>query len=555
MPTANEIRSIIERHLKTIPKQEKIEIAFFGGTFTFLPEGLQERYLDTVFHYVKKRKVHSLRISTHPEAVDAGSMKRFKKRGGRLVELGIQSLDKTVLKNIKRETNFDVIEKAGACIKKAGLKLGVQVMLGLPGDSLKKSRNTARRLVTLGPETARIYPVIVLKGTELAECFKKRRYKPLSLEEAIDQAAEISDIFERSGIKVIRIGLHPSEDLSSKKVILGGPYHRAFGEMARSRQIRNKIIERLDNRQLQNRSYLEIQAPENMFNLISGHRSSERRFLEKRFGVPVIYKKSKDKAVRVTDVRKDIAVVDPRMPAAAKKKLKKLNYYVAEVNLNRKLQRPVAGHVDMMLFRCGDKIIYEPGLENIADLLRSNGHNCVKGERILSTVYPKNIIYNACCINGTVIRYKGRVEKNIKVLGVKHILVNQGYAKCLIVPVDKRRIITSDRGIKEAWEKNGGKALLIRPGNIKLPGYKTGFIGGASGINDKSVLFAGRLNTHPDGQVIRDFIKRSGKGVIELYDGPLYDVGTIYIFKPGLGPEAHQEDFGKFPVRGSLFEV
>jgi len=532
MPTANEIRSIVKRHLRTISKQEKIEIAFFGGTFTLLPEELQERYLDTVFPYIKKRKVHSLRISTHPEAVDVKSMKRFKKRGGRLVELGIQSLDKTVLKNIKRETGFDVIEKASNCIKKAGLKLGVQIMLGLPGGSLKKSRNTARRLVALGPETARIYPAIVLKGTELAERFRERKYKPLSLEEAIDQAAEISDIFERSGVKVIRIGLHPSEDLSSKKVMLGGPYHRAFGEMVRSRQIRNKIIERLDNRQLQNRSYLEIQAPENMFNFISGHKGNERRFLEKRFGAPIIYKKSKDKAVRVADVRKDIAVVDPRMPAAAKKKLKKLNYYVAEADLNRKLHRPVAGHVDMMLFRCGEKVIYEPGLENIADLLRRNGYNCMRGERISSPVYPKNIIYNACCIGRSIIRYKSKIERHIRDINSRHILVKQGYAKCSIVPVDKRRIITSDRGIKDAWERSDGVALLIRPGGIRLPGYKTGFIGGASGVNDKSVLFVGRLDTHPDGQAIRDFIKRSGKGVIELYDGPLYDIGTIYIFKP-----------------------
>ncbi len=531
MPTASEIRSVIERYLKTIHKQEKTEIAFFGGTFTLLPEKLQKKYLDTVFPYIKKRKVYSLRMSTHPEAVDTKSMKRFKKKGGRLVELGIQSLDKTVLKNIKRETSFDVIKKASACIKKAGLKLGVQVMLGLPGDNLEKSKDTARRLVALNPETARIYPVIVLKGTELAEHFRKRKYRPLSLNKAIDQAAEISDVFEKGRVKVIRIGLHPSEDLDSKKTVLGGPYHHAFGEMVRSRQVRNRIIKQLNGRRLQNRSYSEIHAPEYMFNFISGHKGSERKFLEKRFGVPIIYKKSKNKALRVFDVIKDIVVVDPRMPKLAKKKLKRLNYYIAEVSLSKKLQKPVSGHVDMMLFRCGKKVIYEPGLENIADLLRNNGYDCMKGEKISSPAYPKNIIYNACCIGSSIIRYKGKMEKHISDINSKHIFVKQGYSKCSIIPVDNKRIITSDRGIKEAWEKNRGKALLVRPGNIKLPGYKTGFIGGASGVNDESVLFIGRLDTHPDGQAIREFIRKSGKGVIELCDGSLYDVGTIYIFE------------------------
>lgn len=527
MPTIKEIQSIIRRNLKTIPKDEKIEVAFFGGTFTFLPEELQGEYLDAVVPFIKKGFVKNIRISTHPEAVDLRSMKRFKRRGGRLVELGIQSLDKDVLKVIKRETDFNTVRDAAGCIRKAGLKLGVQVMLGLPGDSLEKSVKTAKRLVTLKPETARIYPTLVIKGTQLAALYKKGRYKPLESEEAVEQAAEITDIFENAGIKVIRIGLHPSRDLDSRNAMLAGPYHRAFGEMVRARQMRNKIVEAVRDKFVANRSHIEIQAPKNMFNLISGHKKSEKRFIGKYFGVPFLLRKGR--RVVLKDIRKDIAIGDPRMPRKAKEKLQKLNYYVAEVLLHERLQRAVSGHADMMLFRYKDRIIYEPRLENIAEVLRQNGYNCVRGESISSPGYPKDIIYNACVVDRHIIHYKGSVEKKIKGIKTRHVLVNQGYAKCSIVPIDKKHIITSDRGIKDVWERNGGIALLIRPGYVKLPGYKTGFIRGASGVSDKTVFFVGRLNSHPDGRRMMDFIRGRDKGIIELYKGPLYDVGTVTI--------------------------
>ncbi len=537
MPAVREIQSIIKRNLKTIHKGEKVEVAFFGGTFTFLPADLQEKYLDAVQPFSK-----TLRMSTHPEAVCSKAMARFKKKGGRMVELGIQSLDKEVLKKIKRETSLDSVKDAARCIKKAGLRLGVQIMLGLPGDNLQKSIYTAKKLIKLKPETARIYPTLVIKGTGLARQYKKGKYKPLSLEHAIAQAAIITDIFERSDVRVIRIGLHPSRDLDSKATMLAGPYHPAFGEMVRSRQMRNKIIGAIKDKYVANRSRIEIHAPGNMFNLISGHKKEEKKFLEKHFGAPVILRKGARFGIK--DIRKDIVIIDPRMPRLAKYRLKKLNYHAVEAPLHDKLQRPIKGHVDMMLFAhlfkakpwtasvqglALNRIVYEPQLENIAGLLRQNGYRCVKGERIKSSKYPKDIIYNACAVDSHIIHYKGKIEKNIREIKTGHILVGQGYAKCSIVPVDKKHIITSDKGIKDAWEKRGGKALLIEPGHVKLPGYRTGFIGGAAGVDEKKVFFVGSLDSHPDGQAIRDFIGRCGRDIIELYPGPLYDVGTIVI--------------------------
>lgn len=529
MPSTEEIHSMIRRNLETVPKDAEVEVGFFGGTFTFLPEELQEKYLDAVYPYVKSRAIKSIRMSTHPEAVSPEAMRRFKGKGGSLVELGIQSLDRGVLRKIKRETSLGVIKKTAGCIKKAGLELGVQVMLGLPGDTIEKSIRTAKELIRLRPKTARIYPTLVIRGTELAEMYKKRKYRPLSLVDAIGQAARIADVFEDAGIRVIRIGLHPSRDLDSKSTMLAGPYHPAFGEMVRSRQMRNKIINSIKDKHVPNRWRIEIHAPRRMFNLVSGHKSAEKKFLESYFRARIALIEAKSR-LKVRDIRKGIAIIDPRMPVEAKERLKRLNYHIAEAPLHKRLPGPVRGHVDMMLFSSDKhRVIYEPQIEYIAGLLRQNGYNCIKGEEIKSCRYPGDIIYNACRIGKHVIHYKGEVEKHIKTLRLKHIRVTQGYAKCSIVPVDERHIITSDESIKEAWEKRGGIALFVRPGYVRLPGYKSGFIGGATGVTDRYVLFVGSLDTHPDSLAIRNFIKKAGKGIIELCDGLLYDVGSIVI--------------------------
>jgi len=532
-PRVDEIRSIIERNLKTIPQNERVEVAFFGGTFTLLPTDLQKKYLDAVYPYIKNKKIQGLRMSTHPEAVTEKSMKMFKTRGGRLVELGVQSLDKEVLKKSNRIVGPDAIWKAARIIKKSGLDLGVQVMLGLPGDTLEKAIKTAEKLIELKPKTARIYPAVVLKGTALGELFKKGKYKPLSMQDAIEWSARVCGIFEKGGVKVIRIGLHPSQDLNSKGTILAGPYHPGFGEMARAREMRYKIINILGPKKILNRQAIKIYAHKSMFNFISGHKGEEKKFLENYYAVPIhlsgepVGQPDRLARLRIEDLRKVIAVIDPRTPHKAKIRLKKMGYYVTEVPLHPRLAKSVRGHPDMMIFSYGKKIIYEPRLEKIAGLLRDNGYECVKGESIKSKEYPNDVIYDAASIGKSIIRYNGRVEKHIETLKAKFIRVKQGYAKCSVVVVDDKRIITSDKHIKDIW---GKKALLVTPGSINLLGYKTGFIGGVSGSHNDKVFFTGSLKKHPDGALMREFIEKRGKKVVELSGGKLYDVGTILFF-------------------------
>ena len=115
-----------------------------------------------------------------------------------------------------------------------------------------------------------------------------------------------------------------------------------------------------------------------------------------------------------------------------------------------------------------------------------------------------------------------------KEMGFKLIDVRQGYAKCSCVAVDDNSIITADRGIATVLSKYDDiHVLLITPGYVELPGYKYGFMGGASGRVYDEIIFNGSLESHPDGEAIRKFIISRKLKVRDFPGLPLRDIGSI----------------------------
>ena len=127
-------------------------------------------------------------------------------------------------------------------IKRAEISLGLQMMIGLPGDTFLKAAATARAIVRLGADTARIYPTLVIKSTELERLYLEKKYMPLSLEEAVSWSSDVLQIFEEHNINVIRVGLHPSEGLLSGDFLAAGPFHASFRELVYT-EIWRKLLE------------------------------------------------------------------------------------------------------------------------------------------------------------------------------------------------------------------------------------------------------------------------------------------------------------------------
>ncbi len=206
------------------------EIAFFGGSFTAINRNYMVSLLETAYTFVKNNIVSGIRISTRPDAIDDEILTLLKNYGVTSIELGAQSLNDTVLVCNNRGHSVQDVKNASILIKQYGFNLGLQMMTGLYGDSNDIAINTAKQLIELKPNTVRIYPTIVLKNTDLAALYYDNKYKPQTLEDAVDLCSKLLLMFDNENIKVIRLGLHSIE----KDTYVAGPWHPAFSELCYS---------------------------------------------------------------------------------------------------------------------------------------------------------------------------------------------------------------------------------------------------------------------------------------------------------------------------------
>ena len=164
-----------------------------------------------------------IRVSTRPDCVDDAVLSLLKSYGVTAVELGCQSMDDRVLTRCRRGHTAAASIAAAQCVHRAGLELGVQMMTGLPGDTDDTALETARQLIALRPATVRIYPTVVLAGTELERQYRSGDYVPQTVEQAVDLCSRLVPLFAAAGVRIIRLGLHSSPEVKEKMV--AGAFH------------------------------------------------------------------------------------------------------------------------------------------------------------------------------------------------------------------------------------------------------------------------------------------------------------------------------------------
>lgn len=206
------------------------QIAFFGGSFTAIEKDRMEKLLAVAYEYIRKGVAASVRISTRPDKIDRDILDLLKKYGVTNIELGVQSTDDAVLSLCERgHTAIDSF-KSAKLITENGFVFGGQMMIGLPGATPESEVNTAFDIVKMGAEEARIYPTVVFENTKLYNMALNGEYVPLSLEEAVERSAKCYKIFLDNGVKVLRVGLHASENLVNAPM---GVNHQSIGELVK----------------------------------------------------------------------------------------------------------------------------------------------------------------------------------------------------------------------------------------------------------------------------------------------------------------------------------
>lgn len=258
------------------------QLAFYGGSFTAIPDAEQEALLEAARPYLRSGRISSIRLSTRPDAIDGEVLLRLRRYGVETVELGAQSMDDRVLALSGRGHTAQDVEDASRQVKAAGFRLILQMMTGLPGSDDETDVETARRLAALGPDGVRVYPTVIVRDTTLCDLWRAGRYKEHTVEDAVRVCARIIPVFEAAGIPVIRLGLNPTDELSGGDA-LGGAYHPALGELVKARIRRSELEALLEG--VPAGAAVTVEVPGRLLSQYTGQHGVNREYLEEKYGL------------------------------------------------------------------------------------------------------------------------------------------------------------------------------------------------------------------------------------------------------------------------------
>ena len=228
--------------------RKETEIAFFGGSFTAIEKSKMLEFLSVGKKLIDEYSLKGIRISTRPDAVGDDILSLLKQYGVRDIEIGAQSTnDKVLLLNERGHTAEDIFSAAER-IRKYGFGLGLQIMPGLYGDTDETIEKTISDVLKIKPDTVRVYPTLVVKGTRLEKLYLGGEYSPLTLEKAVSVCAKALKLFGEAGIEIIKMGLHSEKSLEES--LVAGPYHPSFKELCESRLFCDKMEKEMNEREI-----------------------------------------------------------------------------------------------------------------------------------------------------------------------------------------------------------------------------------------------------------------------------------------------------------------
>lgn len=281
--TKEKVENLIEEYLSYFKCKDNVEVAFYGGSFTAIDLDIQNSLLEVASRYKKNNLIKEIRLSTRPDCINEEILLNLKKYDVDTIELGVQSLDKGVLELSNRGHNSDVVYSSAKLIKLYGFNLGLQQMLGLPGDNIEKALNTAKEFIKLNPYCLRIYPTLVIKDTKLEYDYNNEIYEAMTLEEAVYLSKELLKLYTLNNINVIRVGLQPTDEIQLGASVVAGPFHPAFRQLVESEIIYDVLIKYFENKKIENE--IVIKASGKNISNISGQKSINKKRIIKELNI------------------------------------------------------------------------------------------------------------------------------------------------------------------------------------------------------------------------------------------------------------------------------
>jgi len=259
------------------------QIAFFGGNFLGLAGEHIHRLLAQAADFVQAGEVQGIRFSTRPDTVNRQTLDVLEHFPVQTVELGVQSMDDDVLRFSRRGHTAADTSAAVDLLKVRSYEVGLQVMVGLPGDNAFCLMETGRRIAALTPAFVRIYPTLVLSGSLLETWYHEGRYRPLAVDEAVEQTMPLYRLFRHQGIPVIRTGLQPTEEITPGGAVVAGPFHPSFGHLVQGACYGDALRNALRCRSIPHQT-LEIRVHPKSVARMRGLRNANCGMLRREFG-------------------------------------------------------------------------------------------------------------------------------------------------------------------------------------------------------------------------------------------------------------------------------
>lgn len=289
--TPSQVENIILTHLSTLENRNlsTIEVAFYGGSFTGIDTDEQISYLSVAKKFKDEGSIDKIHLSTRPDYIDENILRMLKNFGVDIIELGVQSFDDDVLRLSKRGHDVNSVYRAVDLIKSFGFSFGIQLMIGLMGDTAEKSIKSASIAASLKPSIARLYPTVVLPDTELFALYKTGDYLPLCEAEAVFICKEMYKILSNAGVNIIRVGLK-STDLINEDALSSNNYHPAFRQLVESEIAKEEVLSKLSAMNLKNIDAIILKAHSKSISNLSGHNGRNRKYFQNIFkGVNIKY--------------------------------------------------------------------------------------------------------------------------------------------------------------------------------------------------------------------------------------------------------------------------
>ena len=285
--TVEDVDNIIKEYLDYyLNTDKKIEIAFFGGSFTGIDLSLQEAYLKVAYKYIIDGKVDSIRLSTRPDYINDEILTLLTKYGVKTIELGVQSMNDEILDKAKRGHTRDDVINASNLIRQYGIRLGHQIMIGLPYSSINSEVYTIKECLKLEPEQLRIYPVYVIEDSELYDMYEAGEYKALEIGEAVNRCVAVIHKCQKTNVQIIRLGLQSTSEITAKNTNIYGPVSDNFAEYVMAALIR----ERIENEIVKDNGNIVVYVPKRYISATIGPKKINKIYFENKFNVKYIVK-------------------------------------------------------------------------------------------------------------------------------------------------------------------------------------------------------------------------------------------------------------------------